>query len=296
MRFKQRVIRLFCYLLLGFAVLFGLRLGYGYVQNPNGVPQAGDAQRNFSRFESVSVGKKNYASSKYEMAGAQTQAVDQKYEKTATVQSASAAFTEDEKKTRAAIANHSGIIQFENGRGTAGSRVLYLHIGVQPASFDAFREELAGIGRVLSMDVAKTDKTNEFLALKAKRASLEKTRTALVELKAREGKIEEYMNLQDRILSIESELQGLGVQLGEFDEVNAFCTVRFSLAENVAKASSISLGHRLAVAFYWTAQFYAVLLTGLFGVMLTAFVALLAVDKFNLVQKTIARLEENKPQ
>ena len=39
------------------------------------------------------------------------------------------------------------------------------------------------------------------------------------------------MGLENRILEIEQQLQGLGVSLGNFDDENEFCTVHFSLLE-----------------------------------------------------------------
>ncbi len=87
------------------------------------------------------------------------------------------------------------------------------------------------IGSIKSKEITKIDKTNEFRNLNAKKASLETTRQSLIELKKQSGKIEEFVNLQNRILEIEQQLQDLGVLLGNFDEENEFCTVRFSLHE-----------------------------------------------------------------
>lgn len=71
--------------------------------------------------------------------------------------------------------------------------------------------------------------TNEYLSLKAKKVSLEKTLQGLADLKGRTGTIQDCVALQDRILDVEQCLQSLGVDPGEFDETNSFCTVVFSL-------------------------------------------------------------------
>lgn len=295
MSFSQRLRRLCLWLLAGFIVLFLLRLCYGYVAVPDARTDRAQTGAPETLFASDSgYEKKNYASEKYSVStsGASGQ-VDQKYEKTATVQSRTKDFAADEKKARAAITAFSGIIQFESGRGTSGNRALTLHIGIQPAKFDDFYAEVQTIGTVSSLSVSKTDKTNEFLALKAKRASLEKNRAALMELKSRDGKIEELMSLQQQILNIETELQNLGVQLGEFDEVNAFCTVKFALMEDrTLAAGSIGLLHRTKVALYWTMGVYGGIVGLLFLTMLAAFFILLTVDRLGLIRTVVAQMQK----
>ncbi len=68
--------------------------------------------------------------------------------------------------------------------------------------------ELKKVGTVKSMQVTKTDKTNEYRNINAKKVSLEKTRNTLLELASKPGRIDEYMSLTNRILEIEQELQG----------------------------------------------------------------------------------------
>lgn len=293
MTFKSRLFRL-CLILLGlFLLLFFARLIYGYYAYPDGL-SADTRMREPSLMDSSYVGKRNYAGSQYMIAG-QPGAVDQKYEKVASLLAETAQFTEDEERTRAAISAYNAIIQFENGRGTQGNRSLSLAIGVQPDSFDALSAELKGIGVLRSMEVSKTDTTNEFLDLKAKRISLEKTRAALMDLRSLGGNIDELMKLQNRILEIEEELQSLGVALGDFDEVNAFCTVRFSLYEHIpAGGSAISLSHRVRVALFWAAEVYLGLMAILCLTTLAAFFTLLAIDRLNILRAIMTTLNDKK--
>ena len=293
MKFKYRLSRLCLIFFAGYVLLFAMRLLYGYYAYPDGQP-ARTAALPSSSMDSGAVSKKNYAGSKYEVIGQQS-TVDQKYEKVASIVSATASFADDEKKTRAAITEHNGIIQSENGRGVTGSRRLFLVVGVQPARFDAFCEVMKSVGTLRSMEVSKVDKTNEFLNLKAQRASLEKTRTALMDLRTQGGNIDELMKLQNRILEIEQQLQELGVSLGDFDEVNAFCTVKFTLAEYTTQVgSSLSIRHRVTVAMFWAAEIYAGLLALCCLTMLAAFLTLLAVDRFNILRRLLLTLESTK--
>lgn len=181
--------------------------------------------------------------------------VDQKYEKTATVKTKTTEFEEDEKKFRNLIRQTNSIIQFEQNRGNKGNREVHWSVGVMPEKFDSFYVEVRKFGKVKSAEVVKVDMTSEFKNLNARRVSLENTRASLIELKKQSGRIEEYMNLENRILAIDSMLQELGVLLGDFSAENEFCTVRLSLVET-HKPVPTSLMHRLKVCFEWTTQWF----------------------------------------
>ncbi len=263
---RHRTLKLFGLL---FVVLFLGRLAYGYYTTPNVVRKHSARERIpevSEHFLSASSVKKNYASERYTVKGggsasgsvAMAPALDQKYEKTATLTAATKSFEKDEKAIRDEVESSGAIIQFEQSRGDGGvkNRILQLMIGVQPEKFDDFCAAMRKIGRVESIEVTKTDKTNEFLNLRAQRESLEKTRAALVELKKMTGKVDEFVNLQYKILDIDRELRTLGVQLGDFDEVNEFCTVRMTLYEDYDVFSYPPRPlRRLMIAFTWTVKY-----------------------------------------
>ena len=208
--------------------------------------------------------------------------VDQKYEKIADVSSKSTAFEKEEALARKQIEANNALIQFEQKNGNAGNRSLHLVVGVPPARFDTLYARLIKIGYVQSKQITKTDKTNEYKELNAKKASLEQIRASLIDLKSKGGKIEEYMDLENRILEIEQQLQALGVSLGNFDEENEFCTVKFSMVEGIV--TKITFLHRVKVAIQWTVSIYMkIAITGFF-LMLFAFIALLAVDKVRKIR------------
>jgi len=133
------------------------------------------------------------------------------------------------------------------------------------------------IGSVVSKEITKIDKTNEYKNLNAKKASLEITRQSLLEIKKQSGKIDEYINLQNRILEIEQELQSLGVQLGDFNEENEFCTVRLTLSE--FREIKVSLLHRVKVSFEWAAEYYLVMLGIAAFASMFGFFLLLIIEK-----------------
>jgi hypothetical protein len=286
--FKKKLGRTVLVLMAGFLLLFIFRFVYGYT---TGLSEA--REEYFSDFFSEREDlRHNYATDSYRFkkessapsagsgAGApapQEFNVDQKYEKTATIKSGSARFEEDEKKLRTKIKGYNAIIQYEENSGKKGDRELHLSIGIPPEKFDTFYVEVLAIGKVKAKEITKIDKTNEFKNLNARKASLESMRQSLLEIKRQSGKIDEYVNLQNRILEIEQELQNLGVSLGSFDEENEFCTVRLSLFETYEV--QISLLHRFKVAFEWATQYYLLVLAIVALAALFGFFLLLIIDK-----------------
>lgn len=295
--FKTRLIRTIAALILGFFILFLFRFIYGYT---TGLSELQEEEFS-SLFGDLESAKKNYASDSYKFqraplstadGGASTHVqqidVNQKYEKTATVRTRTKQFEDDERRTRAAIKKFNSIIQFEKNAGRKGNRSIFFLVGAPPDNFDSLYAEMLKVGTVLSKEIVKVDKTSEFKNLNARKNSLEITRQSLLEIKKQSGKIDEYINLQNRILEIEQELQSLGVQLGDFSEENEFCTLRLSLSES--QEIKVSFLHRAKVAFEWTAQYYLMLLGITAFAATTGFFLLLIVDK--LLPSIINRINQ----
>jgi hypothetical protein len=289
--FRQRLWKTGRWFIAFFFLLLLFRLIYGYVITD--MTAGNDYASNF--FSSVENLRKNYASNKMMMKPDVAQqasiASAQKYEKTATVKSKSTQFEKDVDETKKMTAIFAGVIQYEQNTGNKGSRQMHWLIGINPEKFDSFYLKIQGIGQVRSMDITKIDKTNEFRQLNAKKASLEKTLASLNELKSRGGAISDYVSLHDKILEIETQLQELGVELGNFDTENEFCTVRFSLYEG-APDRKISFMHRLKVALEWTIKYYAILIVSLLALVATVFILLLVIDKVKLIKMVANKLDE----
>ncbi len=224
-------------------------------------------------FASKSAG--NYATLSFKAEASQL-VVEQKYEKIASLESHTDKFADTQQQARSVIKQHNALIQEEAASSSNELQRLYLVIGVPPDSFDAIVADLKGIGKVESFNVTKTDKTNDFLELKAKRTTLEKARDALVAMKAQGGKIDELVKLEQEILKIEDQIQGLGVQLGQFDKVNEFCTVRFTLAEiKVGEKRSPHFGY-LVSALQWASGIYFMWLgIGSIGLLAVIFILII---------------------
>jgi hypothetical protein len=275
------------FLALGFVLIFCLRFIYGYlVPSENFGPTANESYAD--RFLSGELSKKNYATDKinYAFDGStqQPKTVDQKYEKVGSLQSQTRAFDDDEKKVRDLIKKYNAQIQLEQSSGLPGSKRLNLAIGVQPVKFDSMVSELKGISSLVSIQINKTDKTNEYKEINAKRVSLEKTRDALVALKSKGGNIEDSINLESKIMEIESDLQETGVKLGEYDAENEFCTIKYALDEQRAvTARGIPFLYRVKVALEWTIKYYLLSLAVLFVGFLAILVTVLILEKLKVL-------------
>lgn len=260
------------YLALGFITLFILRLGYGYFTYPNGVVRT-TVEYTPSENDSFVLERRNYASSKAavkEVAAATPMgSVDQKYEKIGTLTSSSTQYEQDEKALYELIKREQIMIQLERRAGLTPQRQLNIALGVVPDKFDKTIEALRQIGTLNSIQIDKNDKTNEYKKLEAERVSLQKARDALLELKNSNAAVSDMITLTNQLLEVENKIQALGVNLGEFDENNEFCTVKFTLNEKRdPKTMTISFTQRVKTAFIWTSTTYFFFwLTTVFGLL-----------------------------
>jgi hypothetical protein len=249
---------------------------YGLVQQTN----------NMMRFE-YSV--KNVASTQMKVQGNAPNKffeVDQKYQKIADLATDTDRFSEDEQKIRTITKKHNALIQYEENTGLPGNRFLQLAIGVPPAEFDTMVLDVKKIGDLKSFNISKTDKTNEFKELQGQRRSLEQIRASLLALKVRNGgKIDEYINLENRILEVEQELQKLGVRLGDYDVTSEFCTIKMTLLEKTTRISP-SIWHRLIKALEWTIKYYLILVVILFICSLTTLILAVLFEKVKRLMET----------
>ena len=265
------------YLLLGFITLFVLRLGYGYWTYPNGKTDS-TVEEVFIDTEDFVLERKNYASIKGEFkesgqAPAAMANVDQKYEKIGALTSATSDYEREEVALYALIKQEQLMIQLEQRAGLPLKRQLNIALGVVPDRFDSTVEALKQIGTLKSIQIDKNDKTNEYKKLEAQRVSLQKARDSLLELKASNGGVGDMIELTNRLLEVENQIQALGVNLGEFDEQNEFCTVKFSLREiRQPQPRNIGLSQRVKTALSWTSEvyflFWMVVMVGLFALWL----------------------------
>lgn len=274
-----------------FVVLFLFRFIYGFVATDSG--RGSDYSNDF--FSSLENMRKNYASEKYSMKGdVQHQsavASNQKFEKTASIKSKSSEFENDNKIIKSKTKSYNAVIQYEQNLGQKGNRQVHLLIGVNPLLFDSFYNDIQKIGVIKALEITKVDKTNEYRQLNAKKISIEKTLQSLNELKSKGGQIGDFVTLNDKILEVEEKLQELGVELGNFDAENEFCTVKLSLYEG-ATEKNITLYQRIKVSLEWTIKYFAVLMLSIFSMSITIFILILIIDKLKIMNSISKKMNE----
>jgi hypothetical protein len=290
--FKAKFGRIVRWFVLLFVLLFCFRLYYGYVAVD--IKSNHDYSDNF--FGSIDNLRKNYASEKIEMKGGELQAAsnmasNQKYEKTASLKTKTSEFEKDEQALKAKSKAFKAVIQYEQSLGNKGNRQIHLLIGVNPTLFDSLYLELKKIGVLKATEITKVDKTNEYRELNAKKASIEKTLQSLNDLKSKGGAIADFVALNDKILEIEERAQDLGVELGNFDTENEFCTVKFSMYEG-ATEKNIPFIQRVKVALEWTVKYYVLLLFSALVVSVLILVLLVLVEKSKLLIAINKKLNE----
>jgi Domain of unknown function (DUF4349) len=231
-------------------------------------PEASPAYVPLGRSQSFEFAKNNYATAP-KLQG-QSVGDSQKYEKIATLTELTRDFDADRRRVGDLIAKQQGIVQFERATGLAGRRVLYLGVGVPPDRFDAFIDAVKAIGTNAQIEIIKNDKTNEYLQLRAKRATLDKARAGLEALQG--GSVDERIHVQNRLTEIEERIQELGVSLGEFDSQNELCTVKLTLTETT-RAATTSWGRRIIDALEWASLRYALSGVGFLGLVVGAWLA-----------------------
>lgn len=175
----------------------------------------------------------NYAPVKQQsvLQPAKPQVQEATYEKVGSLGAWTRDYDNDEKKIRSILLSNKVLIQQEENSGLKGSRYLNLALGVVPKKFDQVIEEMKKVGNLASFRVTKTDKTNEYKALMAQRAAIEKNKADLVALKNRGGKMSEMVDLQERIFQIEKTVGDLGLQIGKFEGLTSLCTIVATLTE-----------------------------------------------------------------
>ncbi len=241
-----------------FAGLVGLRF---VTTTPGGGSVVGMAQNSGS----FTLDRKNYASQKQQVSAGMALGDSQKYEKIATVSMATRQFEDHRMEIDRIVTQSNGQVQLEELQGLAGRRVLNLGIGIPPDKFDGFIATVRKLARETGLTIVKNDKTNEYLRLRASRASLEKSRSQLESLQAAGGSVDERLKVQTQLSELEGKIQEMSVSLGEFDMQNELCTVKLMLTEERAGVEVSSL-RRLHRALIDTIPDFAFLTFGLLSI------------------------------
>ncbi len=269
-------------ILIAAALLFLLLFAAKFVHELSR-PERGFGGVAYSALRDVQeVSLKNYASAKVavEQAAAGPQFVEQKYERVSVIESKTERWDTDMAALKLAVEGSGALVQRENAFGLEGSRVLSLSLGVVPDAFDPTVETLKSIGALVSANVTKTDRTSDYRALEARRLSLEKTRDGLKSLRSAGAQLADRIDLETRILEIEGQIQELGVSLGDFSELNSFCTIHFTLKEVPPRNTGERLLAAALAALGWTVPVYLGIALSVLAALGTASLAVRLADRW----------------
>ena len=271
-QFKTAVAALF----LLYALIFAARLAYDFAGNEDLAINGGLVYAGYTGYTGNAAvpddpkalrPTSNVASLRKEYAGAAgIEVLDQKYEQIASVSAKTASYDSDLAKLDSAIEQSQAVVQTENAQGLAGARKLARKIGVKPQYFDACLESVKRIGVTVSSTAQKIDKTYEYRQMLAQKQELEKRLESYAALRSHGGTVNELLSLEDKIIEVESQILSQSVDLGEYSDDNALCTINFSLYEG----RPAGLARRVWNAFVWSGKCYFALLGGIAAVCLAA--------------------------
>jgi len=289
---KMSIKKLLIGFVIGFFVLLLLRLAYLLVYEPYEVSQpqevtilekSSDYHNNsFGRIRNIATNTIQQLGSGTGQAGQIVRTIVQKYEKIGYIDATTTNFDRDEEKLRNVIIKYDALNQYEQNTGLKGNRILKIAIGVEPGKFDSVVKEMKTVGKMTSFDVSTYDKTTEYRELQAKRTTLEASRQSLEALKQKGGNIDEYINLENRIMELDTELQSLGVNIGGFDGSGNFCTIKFTITETKEK-ELIPVMTQIMHAFEWAVKYY---LLFTFILLLGSIVALIIIKSCEAFRKS----------
>jgi len=271
--------RIIIVLLAVYAAIFAVRVTYEFLTFREGY-FGNISYSNIMDIGSNSV--RNYASEKmvYYTDGAQS-VLDQKYERIANITSKTAKYDEDYEQFGALLEEYNAVLQTENRRGLRGERRAELVIGVRPESFDDMEAALLAIGKITSSNTTKIDKTYDFRQMLAEKETLEHRLNSYNALKLQGGSISELIQLEDKIIEVQSLIQQQMIGLGEFSDENALCTINFTLYEG---------SETVAPRIIWSAMqwSFAVYMAVLLGLLLVIFAAFMLLQFWKSLTKNLA--------
>jgi len=233
----------------------------------------------------------NVASLKKEYAGeviGNVTVLEQKYEQIATVTAKTVSFDDDLAKLDATIEQAQAVIQTEVAQGLMGSRTIIRVIGVRPQYFDSCLGAVKEVGMLISSTSQKTDKTYEYRQMLAQKQELEKRLDSYISLRSRSGSINEMLSLEDKIIEVESMLLQQAVDLGEYSDDNALCTINVSLYEG----NPASVARIIWNSFSWATTCYACILAGL---ILLSLLAVVLVKAYIFLGNVLTADSKEKP-
>ena len=189
-------------------------------------------------------------------------------EETATANATSTTFDADKEKFLNVVSQRKGKILHERSQGLSPHRSLSMTIGVSADSFQATVQDLKAIGTLTALTVTRTDRTEEFRALLAKKQSSEKYSESLSKLRqAPAGGVQDLIKLEEKILEVQREIENASMRLGDFTPDESLSNIAYTLAESQG-VPAYRLDDRALDSMSWAGVVYAYLIGAIVGLFL----------------------------
>lgn len=292
--FDKKIKKIAIRIIAGFVLMFLLRLAYllfisNVTYSESNLMNEASNLRYSGASEMKFASVNNYATFDYSLIPNSQALIQQKYEKVATLSTKSNEFEKEQKEIDKVIKQNKALVQFNQLSGLKGNRLLEMTLGVPPENFDMSVEMLQKIGKTLSFNISKSDKTNDFKDIQVKLKLLQDTKKEFVALKSKARNVSESIDVQNKISQIDTQIQQLGLNLNEYSSNVSLCTVKFSLQENekIVVQRSISATELFAKIFdslQWAALYYAFILFILLAAFLLALISLKIIERYMTVK------------
>lgn len=172
------------------------------------------------------------------------------------------------KKVRQVIADHEAVIRIERIHGTKPNRSATLIIRSPVDAFDPLVAELRQCAPLASFSVTKEDQTAESQNMLAELKSQEAFYEALAALRQAQGKVDEMVRLEEKILGVRSHIEQLKANVDTMIGDEPHHNVRYSLTEDMGlyvESAQYPLTSRVLNAGVWAVKYW-LLIIFLFGI------------------------------
>ena len=130
----------------------------------------------------------------------------------------------------------SGLDSGEDGIDGPRAR---LTVRVPSESFEATRNDLAGLGEVVSVQITGEDVTARLVDLDARLRALRAEEEALTTLMGSAANVGEVLSVRERLSSTRAQIEQLAAQQASLDDQASFATIDVSLAEAGAAPATV---------------------------------------------------------
>ncbi len=152
-----------------------------------------------------------------------------------------------------------------NGVGEYSMRYAYFELKIPAEQFDAFLEQSASFGNVVSRQDSSQDITSSYIDIEARIAALKVQEQRLLELLQQANDIESVLTIEAQLAEVRYQIESYTAQLNQFDMLVDYSTISIELVEvtTFISPNTKTFGQELRDAFVGSWQVAVSFLRGL---------------------------------